>query len=97
MSPWPQVATQVKQISMAPEAEWSGPRTPTRPQVSAQTISMAFDGIRSHGHQNTDPGSGRTTDPDVTLNSSLGPDVTMAPCGRAGCSDLYGPRLQHDP
>lgn len=39
---------------------------------------------------NTDVSCSRTLDPDMANNSNLGPDVTTAPRGSAGLSDLYG-------
>lgn len=38
----------------------------------------------------TEPGCGRTTDPGMTLNSSLDPNVTMGSGCRAGYPDRHG-------
>lgn len=40
-------------------------------------ISMAFDGLRSYGHQHRS--CNRATDPNMALSSSFNPDETMAP------------------
>lgn len=41
---------------------------------------------------NIEPGSGRATDPDMVLCSSLGLDITLNPGGCAGHLDCHGPQ-----
>ena len=78
MSPWHQVAEQATQIGIAPVV---APFLDTNMATGGSSDSRHHVVLGGNmGHDvNTDPGCGRTTDPDMTLINSWGPDTTIAP------------------
>lgn len=68
-----------------------GLRWQHRPLTSACLLAAAQPSdIKMLSEYSTDPSCSRTTDPDMALRGSMGPDITMALGGNAGHSGLYG-------
>lgn len=82
---------------MKGEGLFSLPLQPVRGRANSEAlIFTVFHGNGAMG-LNTDLGCGRAMDPGMVLDSSPGPDDTMAPGGSIGNSGLYGPgsRMAH--
>lgn len=58
--------------------------------MRTQGFHVAFGGTWAMD-LNTEPGCGKTMEPDMVLSRSLGSDVTIIPVGSLSHSEFYGP------